>query len=97
MPSMGLGAFTEDAMNTNGTKKRTSTKKPAAKTAPKKPKKEPKPDLVVFAIRLLPEERDSIHKAAGPGKATKFIRSLAVAASNGDLAAVKTMVEAINR
>jgi hypothetical protein len=41
-------------------------------------------DLVVFAIRLTKAERDSIHAAAGPGKATQFVRRLAVAASRGD-------------
>jgi hypothetical protein len=41
-------------------------------------------DLVVFAFRLSPEERDLIHKAAGPAKASKYVRTLAVAAANGD-------------
>lgn len=47
-----------------------------------KPKKEkvPKPDLVVFAFRLKPEERDAIHKAAGPGKATRFVLQAIMAA-----------------
>ena len=65
-----------------------STKK--TKAAPKaKPVKEPKPkkekapkqDLVVFAFRLSPADRDTIHQAAGPGKATKFVLSAALAAA----------------
>jgi hypothetical protein len=47
-----------------------------------KPTKEE--DLVVFAFRLTPGERDLIHKAAGPAKASKYVRTLAVAAANGD-------------
>ena len=45
-------------------------------------------DLVVFAFRLTPKERDLIHKAAGPAKASKYVRTLAVAAANGDEALV---------
>lgn len=33
-----------------------------------------KDEMVVFAIRLTKAERDAIHAAAGPGKATKFVR-----------------------
>ena len=50
--------------------------------------------LCVFAIRLAPDERDLIHKAAGPGKATKFVRGLAVAAARNDEAAVKAIMKA---
>ncbi len=48
-----------------------------------KPKKERKPTepLVVFAFRLKPEERDAIHRAAGPGKATKFVLATALSAA----------------
>jgi len=45
-------------------------------------------DLVVFAFRLTPKERDLIHAAAGPAKASKYVRTLAVAAANGDEALV---------
>ena len=57
-------------------------KEPKATKEPK-PKKERRPTepLVVFAFRLKPEERDAIHKAAGPGKATKFVLSAALAAA----------------
>ena len=43
----------------------------------------------MFAFRLTEAERDAIHKAAGPAKASKFVRSLAVAAARNDDAAVE--------
>ena len=48
-----------------------------------KPKKEkaPKEPLVVFAFRLSEADRDLIHKAAGPGKATRFVLGAALAAA----------------
>ena len=54
-----------------------------------KPKKEkaPKQNLVVFAFRLPATDRDLIHRAAGPAKATKFVHAAALAAANGDTAA----------
>jgi hypothetical protein len=68
-------------------------KEPKAKK-PKAPKEE---GLVVFAFRLKPEERDLIHKAAGPAKASKFIRTLAVAASKGDVKTVTDIVGAVQQ
>ena len=58
---------------------------PAAPTVEKPSVEE---DLVVFAFRLTPKERDLIHAAAGPAKASKYVRTLAVAAANGDEALV---------
>ena len=68
-----------------------ATGKPTAATA-KKPKpvknakleKKPKEPMVVFAFRLTKDQRDLIHKAAGPAKGTKFVRAAAIAASNMD-------------
>ena len=75
------------------TKKRAAKAgKPAVKKAEKKPQRE---DLCVFAFRLTPEERDAIHKAAGSGKASKFVRALAVAAARNDAAAVKAIMEGV--
>ena len=51
-------------------------------------KSAPDEELVVFAFRLTPKERDLIHKAAGPAKASRYVRTLAVAAANGDEALV---------
>lgn len=81
------------------TKKKATAKprKPAAATtanataAPKA--KEPREDLCVFAFRLTAEERDAIHKAAGPAKASQFARTLLVAAARKDEAAVKAIMK----
>ena len=69
-------------------KKKTEKQEPKAAKEPR-PKKEktPKQDLVVFAFRLPAVDRDAIHKAAGPGKATKFVHAAALAAANGDTGA----------
>jgi hypothetical protein len=50
-------------------------------------------DLVVFAFRLSEEERDLIHKAAGPARASKFVRALAVAAACQDEAAIRLLLQ----
>ena len=47
------------------------------------------------AGRLTPEERDAIHKAAGPAKASKFARNLLVAAARNDETAVKAILKGI--
>jgi hypothetical protein len=75
------------------------TEKPA-KAAPEavvheEPNKEKQEDLCVFAFRLTEEERNAIHKAAGPAKASKFVRTLAVAAARNDEATVKAIMKAI--
>jgi len=53
----------------------------------------PREALCVFAFRLTEEERNAIHKAAGPAKASKFARTLLVAAARNDEAAVKTIMK----
>jgi len=58
-------------------------------------KKAQREDLCVFAFRLTEEERNAIHKAAGPAKASKFARSLLVAAARNDEAAVKAIMKAV--
>jgi hypothetical protein len=73
-------------------KKTAKAGKPAVKKAEKTSQRE---DLCVFAFRLTPEERDAIHKAAGPGKASKFVRALTVAAARNDAAAVKAIMEGL--
>jgi len=81
------------------TKKKSTAKsrKPAAaaKTVGEPKSKAPREELCVFAFRLTAEERDAIHKAAGPAKASKFVRSLAVAAARNDEAAVKAILKAV--
>ena len=62
----------------------------------KKPKEngEPKEDLVVFAFRLTAAERELLHEAAGPAKASRFVRTLAVAAARGDKARIEQILDA---
>jgi len=74
---------------------RDKKKAPAAREVrPPRPKgTEPEEDLVVFAFRLSAEERDLIHKAAGPARASKFVRALAVAAACSDEKAIKLLLQ----
>jgi len=64
--------------------------------APKetKPKKEkaPKEPQVVFAFRLTEAQRDQIHKAAGPGKATD-LSGLPPGAASADAKTFEGLVE----
>jgi hypothetical protein len=82
-------------------KKATATaRKQAGKASPAKaaenPKeKAPRKDLCVFAFRLTEDERAVIHEAAGPAKASKFARTLLVAAARNDEAAVKAIMKEI--
>jgi len=85
---------------------KSKTKKGTAKAAAKKAlkphegppeivKSQPREKLCVFAFRLTAEERDAIHKAAGPAKASQFARTLLVAAARNDEAAVKAILKGI--
>ncbi len=76
------------------TKKTTRARKPAAEK-PAAETKAPREELCVFAFRLTEAERDAIHKAAGPAKASKFARNLLVAAANKDDAAVRAIMKEI--
>lgn len=69
--------------------------KTSAETPTATPDAPPTPtdETVVFAIRLRRSERDLIHKAAGSGKASQFVRSLAVAAAERDLKALQEIVK----
>ena len=77
----------------SGTKK--GSKKPAMRKT-KEPDTPQQPDasgeIVVFAIRLKRGERDAIHAAAGSGKASQFVRGLALAAAAGDLKTIQSIV-----
>ena len=63
-------------------------KSPVAASTPTVEKPTPAEDLVVFAFRLTPKEREIIHKAAGPAGASRFVRAVAIAAASGDEEAV---------
>jgi hypothetical protein len=60
-----------------------------------KSKKEhaPKEPQVVFAFRLSEADRERIHKAAGPGKATKFVLAAALAAADADTKAFQDLIK----
>jgi hypothetical protein len=59
-------------------------------TAEAKPAKQE--DNCTFALRLPRSESAEIHRAAGPGKASQFVRRLAVAAARGDIDTVHAII-----
>ena len=73
----------------------TSTKKKAVTVKKEmKPKKEAATvPMVVFAFRLSEADRTRIHEAAGSGKATRFVRTAALAAANADTKAFEELVK----
>ncbi|MBU0741503.1 hypothetical protein KJ554_04015 [bacterium] len=76
------------------TKKTTRARKPVAEK-PAAKAKAPREELCVFAFRLTEDERNAIHAAAGPGKASKFARSLLVAAATKDEGAVRAIMKEV--
>ncbi len=52
-------------------------------------------EIVVFAFRLTRGERDEIHAATGSAKASKFIRTLALAGARGDMKAVQEAIDEV--
>jgi hypothetical protein len=73
------------------------TRKPARKAPSQKPAKPSQPaeesePLVVFAFRLTRTERNLIHKAAGPAKASKMVKAAALAAAKADVDAFRDVV-----
>lgn len=92
-PEAPAEAATPDAppQETNGrlTKGKAKPKEEAPTEQP------PREDLVVFAFRLTVADRDLIHKAAGAAKASRYARTLLVAASKGDVKLVSEITAAI--
>ena len=79
-----------------GTMAKKSTKKaPRTKSTKAVVQADDSQELVVFAFRLTRAERDLIHQAAGPAKASKLARSLLVAAAQKDEKAIKTLMETV--
>ncbi len=74
-----------------GKSAKASKKTKATKGAKPKKEKAPKEPLVVFAFRLTATDRDLIHKAAGPGKATKFVKGATLAAVTADTKAFEAL------
>ena len=76
------------------TTKTATTKKAGAKATRKTAAKAtPKEDLVVFAFRLTQKERDAIHETAGPAKASRFVRQVAVAFAKEDESAFRSALK----
>lgn len=78
---------------TDGKKPRKQKKGKSAKVSKPKTESAPKEPMVVFAFRLTKAQRDIIHKAAGPGKATRFVRAAALAAAEGDRSAFDQLLK----
>jgi hypothetical protein len=74
-------------------KRAKKAKAPKAEKPVKVPRLPKEEGLVVFAFRLTEAERDAIHKAAGPARASRFVRTIAVAAANEDEAAIKATIK----
>jgi hypothetical protein len=53
-------------------------------------------EIVVFAFRLTRAERDEIHAATGSAKASRFIKTLALAGARGDTKAIQEIVDEIH-
>jgi hypothetical protein len=75
---------------------RDGKKAPVARGARPPKVKEPEEETVVFAFRLSAEERELIHQAAGPAKASRFVRTLVVAAAKRDEAMVRELLATVS-
>ena len=73
-------------MGTRPRRQQTEPRPPAGDQTPPQPRDDSQ-EMVVFAFRLTRAERDLIHEAAGSAKASRFVRTLALAAARGDKAA----------
>jgi len=73
------------------TKGKAEAKRPRAVDAVM-PKAKAAENLVVFAFRLTAEERDTIHDAAGPSRASRFVRAVALAAARRDVGALQSIL-----
>ena len=77
---------------TKTTRTKKGGKRPVELPTPAVEKSTPAEELVVFAFRLRPGERELIHRAAGPAGASRFVRAVAIAAASGDEQAVLTLL-----
>lgn len=74
------------------TTKKVGPKKTAAKATSKKTSAS-QPPRRVFAIRVTDKELTSIHKAAGPRNASRFVRAVAAAFANADESAFRKVLK----
>ena len=91
------GEATEPAAKPTKTKTGKKTKGKAEAKRPRAvdavmPKAKAAENLVVFAFRLTAEERDTIHDAAGPSRASRFVRAVALAAARRDVGALQSIL-----
>ena len=84
-------ASTKEAPAKKKATKQARGAKKETKAKETKPKREPIVDACVFAFRLSTADRELIHRAAGSGKATRFVRGAALAAANGDTKAFEEL------
>ncbi len=91
-PKKEMPAKADTPAKTKKVPKAKAVKEPAPKEPKAKKEKAPKEPQVVFAFRLTEAQRDTIHKAAGPGKSTRFVRSAALAAASGDRPAFEELL-----
>ena len=77
---------------TKTTKKAKASAEPQATAAFVMPKAKATDDLVVFAFRLTPDEREEIHTAAGSARASRFVRAVALAAARRDVSALNAIM-----
>jgi hypothetical protein len=85
--------MSEQTQATTKTTKKRATKPKAEKKAKATKAKEREAELVVFAFRLTPAERDAIHKTAGPARASRYVRAVAAAFAAEDTEAFKGVIK----
>jgi len=74
-------------------KETTKKQKDPKPTKEKKEKAQKEEGLMTFAFRLTPAESVAIHRAAGPGGASKFARAVLAAACAGNMDAILVACE----
>ena len=83
-------------MSKKATAKKTeknATAKTETKAAKPPREKAPKEDLMTFALRMTKAESVALHKAAGPGRASRVMKTLAGAFVTGDRAVFESIVK----
>ena len=86
-----------EAATTKATKKTKLEAKPKATADILMPRAKTTDDLCVFALRMTIAERDELHAAAGPSRASRFVRAVALAAARNDVPALQAILTEIQR
>ena len=82
---------------TKSTKKTKAPAKPKASIDTLMPRAKTADDHCVFALRMTLAERDELHAAAGPSRASRFVRAVALAAARNDVPALQAILTEIQR